>query len=227
MGKIEISLDYMFYKIRPFMQPSNCYYCLSNVSNIISVNSFVYCSEKCVNMVVKACDYCGEKCNTKEHKGVFYNPYWFCSQRHYELSNPRIKFGVIGGPIGGPSGKPCGLPIGVLPPPEVKPSSPPGARPLTPPGLTKQPPMSVSKPIVLEQPVMPVGLPMPPVSKPIILEQPVMPVDLPMPPLLPVHHKRPRLRRSHNSPSSPMIHYQPFVYPPMYYMPVPVYKVYT
>uniref|UniRef100_A0A6C0HVI1 Uncharacterized protein n=1 Tax=viral metagenome TaxID=1070528 RepID=A0A6C0HVI1_9ZZZZ len=37
----------------------------------------------------------------------FYNePYFFCSSNHMKLANPRIRFGVIGGPIGGHLGKP-------------------------------------------------------------------------------------------------------------------------
>jgi hypothetical protein len=38
----------------------------------------------------------------------FYNePYFFCSSNHMKLANPRILFGVIGGPIGGHLGKPA------------------------------------------------------------------------------------------------------------------------
>lgn len=185
----------MFLYKKTYCMQSNCYYCSTNVSNGVNYNSNVYCSEKCVDMVIKVCDYCGDCCNTKEHKGgVYYNPYWFCSQRHYEFSNARIKFGVIGGPIGGHSGKPSGLPIGIRPK-ETKPSSPPAPTLMPPPGLQvpkPKPPMT-NKPVQAHTQYKAPTLPMPP-----MIGMMVMPTGFkraPSPPMfVPVYQPPPVLR---------------------------------
>jgi hypothetical protein len=95
------------------MSLTKCTNCKSNVISGIMYNSNIYCSEKCY-CIIKKCDYCSNEFNINECNGIAHNPYWFCSSTHYELSTPRIKYGVIGGPVGGPRGKPRGCPIGQI-----------------------------------------------------------------------------------------------------------------
>ncbi len=121
---------------------SNC-----KTSTNITINSYHYCSEECYNAIIKKCEFCAKGFNRLK-QGVYNEPYYFCTEKHMKLANPRICFGVIGGPVGGPLGKPStiiepNVPIKYHPfyiaPAPPKPSSPP-------PGLQKAAPSKPSTP---------------------------------------------------------------------------------
>ncbi len=132
---------------------NTCSNCDSTILSGIIRESNYYCSEECYSAVIKKCEYCFKTVNIIKVNGVYNAPYFFCSENHMFLANPRIRFGVIGGPIGYHLGKPaiiidCEDPIEpslsqyVAPAPDaipVRKGPPPGLRRQSPPpGLHMQ-----------------------------------------------------------------------------------------
>lgn len=84
-----------------------CFTCNSIIESCIIYNSNYYCSKECYISILKKCDFCFKEFNMIKTSSFYNEPYYFCSIKHMTLANPRIRFGVIGGPIGGHLGQPA------------------------------------------------------------------------------------------------------------------------
>ena len=84
-----------------------CFTCNSIIESTIIYNSNYYCSKECYISILKKCEFCFKEFNIIKTPSFYNEPYYFCSIKHMNLANPRIRFGVIGGPIGGHLGKPA------------------------------------------------------------------------------------------------------------------------
>jgi hypothetical protein len=84
-----------------------CFTCNSIIDSCINYNSNYYCSKECYISILKKCEFCFKEFNMIKTPSFYNEPYFFCSIKHMNLANPRIRFGVIGGPIGGHLGKPA------------------------------------------------------------------------------------------------------------------------
>jgi hypothetical protein len=125
-----------------------CFTCNSIIDSCIIYKSNYYCSKECYISILKKCEFCFKEFNMIKNPSFYNEPYFFCSSNHMKLANPRIRFGVIGGPIGGHLGKPAIIIECEEPPVRSNPEyiAPAPEKPKAPPGLQK-PQQNAPKPV--------------------------------------------------------------------------------
>ncbi len=188
------------YYINNYMS-NKCYSCTSIIDNGIIHESNYYCSDKCYSDASKKCEFCLKQFNIINTPCFLNEPYYFCSIKHMFLANPRIRFGVIGGPVGGDLGPPAIIieqenrliPKYIAPAPSM-PSPPESVEkqpnmPSPPEGVEKQPSMPSPPKGVEKQPSMPFPPPgfekLPSMPFPPPGFQPLKPLYQPFPPSMP------------------------------------------